>query len=95
MHAAMVDVARSDLGARMRILIPADDMRSLPSLYEAYRAMGCDVVIGVENLRLRAASFDIVHVQFPEAFSAWRVPTAAEIQRTVEDLACGENVPCW
>jgi glycosyltransferase involved in cell wall biosynthesis len=67
-----------------RVLIPTDD--DDPGLIEAYRCLGWDVTVGTANFRNRASHYDVVHYQWPEEYSGWRVPTHEQIVETEERL---------
>lgn len=71
----------------MRVLIPTQDTSLLPALCEAYRAAGWEAFVGVPNVALRAARFDVVHIHWPEALAAWRTPTERDLARILDDLA--------
>ncbi len=53
----------------MKILIPTDNVLNgyIPSLAEAYKRNGCEVVIGGANFFCSNISFDIIHLQWPES----------------------------
>jgi hypothetical protein len=73
-----------------RVLIPSDNRDFVVYLAEAYRQAGWEVVVGAVNFDLGAAVFDLVHLQWPEEFSGWNVPTdsrLAEISSRLTDWA--------
>lgn len=70
----------------MRVLIPASDP-SLSPLVEAYRAAGWEVEVGVAAIRGRTTGIDLVHFQWPEALTDWRIPTVDDLCRIDSDLA--------
>lgn len=55
----------------------------MDGLAQAYRRLGCDVVVGTHNFTLRTADFDLVHLQWPEELSGWRPPSPETL-----DLLC-------
>jgi len=57
-----------------KVLIPTNDRGFVRDLAEAYCRAGCEVVVGRDNFFLSAANYDIVHLQWPEEFSDWKVP---------------------
>jgi glycosyltransferase involved in cell wall biosynthesis len=69
-----------------RVLIATDEPNFTLGLVEGYRSLGWDVVTGTANFRVRAAHYDVVHHQWPEEFTGWRVPTTVEIQQIREHL---------
>lgn len=69
-----------------RVLIPSDNCDFVHSLAAAYRRVGWEVVVGVGNFDLRAAAYDVVHLQWPEELSGWRPPGELQFQRIVETL---------
>ncbi|MCW5714436.1 MAG: glycosyltransferase family 4 protein [Bauldia sp.] len=70
----------------MRVLIPVHDERTFPALFKTYADMGHEVVLGVPNLTLRAARFDLIHIHWPEALAGWQTPTTETLDRIVADL---------
>lgn len=51
-----------------KVLIAANNVRNayIPSLAEAYKRAGCEVVVGVENLYISKFYPDILHLHWPE-----------------------------
>lgn len=49
-------------------------------LSDGIRACGYEVVCSVEEFRSSAASYDIVHFQWPEEFFRWKNPAPADIE---------------
>src|ERR1043166_4927721 len=69
------------------VLIASDERDDIPNWVEGYRACGWEVVTGTLNFKLRAAKFDLVHHQWPEELSGWRVPGPAQLAEIKELLA--------
>jgi len=61
------------------VLIPSDERDDIPNWVEGYSACGWEVVTGTHNFKLRAAKFDLLHHQWPEELSGWRVPGPAQL----------------
>src|SRR5580658_5751348 len=61
--------------APCRILIPSDARDWVVNLAEAYQRLGHDVTVGRHNFELECSRPDIVHLQWPEEMTDWRVPT--------------------
>jgi glycosyltransferase involved in cell wall biosynthesis len=59
------------------VLIPTDDMMIIPGITGEYARRGFDVVVGVRNFFLHLHRADLVHVQWPEEISGWKLPSAA------------------
>jgi glycosyltransferase involved in cell wall biosynthesis len=74
------------LSHRPRVLIPTDDVGFAPDLVRAYQEAGCDVVVGKGNFHLCSATFDIVHLQWPEEHVDWRVPDQQDLSRVRRSL---------
>ncbi len=70
-----------------RVLIATDEPDFTMGLVEGYRSLGWEVVTGTANFRIRAARFDVVHHQWPEELSNWRVPDRRQLGAIVEHLA--------
>jgi glycosyltransferase involved in cell wall biosynthesis len=69
-----------------RVLIPSDVQNWVVNLAEAYRNLGFDVVVGKQNFELECCSADIVHLQWPEEMTGWKVPSLQDIARLTECL---------
>ncbi len=65
----------------MRVLLPSDDPALLPSLVEAYVALGYDVATGVTSLFSHTGNYDLVHLHWPEELVGWTPPTSDSIDR--------------
>lgn len=72
--------------AAPRVLIATDEYEFTIGLIEGYKALGWDVVVGANNFRIRSANYDLIHHQWPEEFSEWRLPTERNISETRELL---------
>lgn len=62
-----------------RVLIPSDHPDFPRYLARAYKRAGWDAAVGVRNFDLTVADYDLVHVQWPEEFASWKVPTDAQL----------------
>lgn len=62
-----------------RVLLTTDEPNFTLGLVEGYRSLGWEVVTGVNNFRIRAAHYDLVHHQWPEEFSRWQIPGEREM----------------
>jgi len=69
------------------VLIASDERDDIPNWVEGYRAGGWDVVTGTHNFKLCAAQFDLIHHQWPEELSGWRVPDPAKLDEIKTLLA--------
>jgi len=58
-----------------RVLIPSDNSDFAHYLARGYRRAGWEAVVGVANFDLAAASFDLVHLQWPEELCGWHPPS--------------------
>jgi glycosyltransferase involved in cell wall biosynthesis len=63
-----------------RVLIATNEPNFTMGMIEGYRKLGWEVVTGLLNFRICAARYDIVHFQWPEEFTEWRVPTARSLE---------------
>ena len=68
------------------VLIPTDDMMIIPGITGEYARMGFDVVVGVRNFFLHLHRADLVHVQWPEEISGWKLPSADLLRQIREAL---------
>ncbi|HEV7866751.1 MAG TPA: glycosyltransferase [Chthoniobacteraceae bacterium] len=62
-----------------RVLIPSDNREIIGHLAAAYRRRGWDAVVGVNNFAWDFATYDLVHLQWPEELSGWEPPSQARI----------------
>jgi beta-1,4-mannosyltransferase len=69
-----------------RILIPSDARDWVVNLAEAYQRMGHDVTVGLHNFDLECSRPDIVHLQWPEEMTDWRVPTPKQTDEVIRRL---------
>jgi len=69
-----------------RVLIPSDNRDFVLQLANAYRRRGWDVAVGVTNFKLRAASYDLVHLQWPEELSGWKPPSSDRLREITATL---------
>src|SRR5882724_4575748 len=67
-----------------RVLVPTDDDDL--GLVQAYRSLGWDVVVGAANFRIRTAHYDVIHHQWPEEYSGWRIPSEKQVEEIERDL---------
>ncbi len=66
------------------VLIPTNDQTIIPDLVEGYHKLGFEVVTGAANFFLRAHSFDLVHILWPEELTGWKSPTQAQLEEIRE-----------
>ncbi len=69
-----------------RVLIPSDQRDWVVNFAEAYRRLGFDVTTGSYNFDLEASHPDIVHLNWPEELTGWKVPNAAQIETVIARL---------
>jgi glycosyltransferase involved in cell wall biosynthesis len=62
------------------VLIPTDDMMILPGIAPEYARRGFDVVVGTRNFFLKMHRADLVHIQWPEEFADWKLPSPERMQ---------------
>lgn len=68
----------------MKVLIvydigPESDNPFVRLLAEALRRAGCDVVCSTAEFHTRAESYDVVHIQWPEALFGWHRPDGQQL----------------
>ncbi len=66
------------------VLIPTNDQSLTPYLVDGYRKLGFEVVTGTANFFLRAHSFDLVHILWPEELTGWKSPTTTQLKEVGE-----------
>ncbi len=69
-----------------RVLIPTNDRGFASDLAEAYLRAGYEVIVGLDNFFLDVACFDVIHIQWPEEFSDWKIPDSREFERIQTSL---------
>ena len=69
-----------------RVLIPSDQRDWVVNFAEAYRRLGFDVTTGTYNFDLESSSPDIVHFQWPEELTGWKLPTPEKIDEVAARL---------
>ena len=69
-----------------RVLIPSDNFDFVANFARGYRELGIDATGGLMNFELETADFDIVHLLWPEEFTAWHVPTSAQVDAVFSRL---------
>lgn len=62
-----------------RVLIPSDQRDWVVNFVDGYRRLGWDVTTGVYNFDLEACKPEVVHFNWPEEMTGWKVPSAAQI----------------
>ena len=78
---------KSDLKYSLgRVLIPTNDRGFVSDLADAYSRAGYEVTVGLDNFFLDVASFDVIHIQWPEEFSDWKVPDSKHFERIKTSL---------
>ena len=68
------------------VLIPTDEPNFSLGLVEGYRSLGWQVAMGASNFAIRACQYDIVHHQWPEEYSNWRIPTQERLAQIESNL---------
>ena len=69
-----------------RVLLPSDNKDWIVNFAEAYRRLGFDVTAGIFNFELETSNPDILHINWPEEFTGWKVPSAAQINTITSQL---------
>jgi hypothetical protein len=69
-----------------RILIPSDVRDWVVNLAEAYQRLGHDVTVGRQNFELECSRPDVVHFQWPEEMTGWKVPTPQQTDDIIRRL---------
>ena len=64
-----------------RVLIPTNDRGFVSDLADAYLRAGYEVTVGLDNFFLHATSFNLIHIQWPEEFSDWKIPDSRNFER--------------
>jgi glycosyltransferase involved in cell wall biosynthesis len=62
-----------------RVLIPSDVRNWVVNLAEAYHLIGFEVAAGACNFELECSNPDVVHFQWPEELTSWKIPTNQQI----------------
>ena len=70
----------------MRVLIPSDQRDWVANFADGYRRLGWDVTTGTHNFDLEACQPDVIHFNWPEELTGWKVPNEAELNATVSRL---------
>jgi glycosyltransferase involved in cell wall biosynthesis len=70
----------------MRVLIASNDSEMVPSQVSAYSARGWEVVTGISSFYDRAATYELVHLHWPEELVGWQ-PTEGAIKKLSETLS--------
>jgi glycosyltransferase involved in cell wall biosynthesis len=74
------------MSTRPKVLIPSDVFDFVANFSVGYRKNGFDAAGGRINFELETGDFDIVHILWPEEFTGWRVPTAAQVDEVLARL---------
>jgi beta-1,4-mannosyltransferase len=69
-----------------RVLIPSDARDWVVNLAGAYHRLGCDAVVGKQNFELECSDRDVLHLQWPEELTGWKVPTPAQTDAIIRCL---------
>ena len=69
-----------------RVLLPCDHRDWVVNFADGYRRLGWDVTTGAFNFDLEACRPDVVHLNWPEELTGWRVPKASQIDATIARL---------
>src|SRR5262245_50359016 len=72
--------------SRPRVLIPSDNFDFVANFVRGYNEAGFDAVGGHINFELEAGDFDVVHLLWPEEFTGWNLPTAAQVDSVLRRL---------
>ena len=72
----------------MQVLIPLDKESGNSYVFDLVKRMGNDanVFIGIDYFYDFNLSFDIIHIQWPEAFFNWQVPTDEQLKDLDDNL---------
>jgi glycosyltransferase involved in cell wall biosynthesis len=71
-----------------RVLLPSDIRNWIVNFAEAYRSLGWDVTTGVQNFELEACSPDVIHFNWPEELTDWKLPSPAQVDAIITRLDC-------
>jgi glycosyltransferase involved in cell wall biosynthesis len=69
-----------------RVLIPSDHRDWIVNFVDGYRRLGWDVTTGVYNFDLEACQPDVVHFNWPEEITGWKLPDKAKLDATIGRL---------
>jgi glycosyltransferase involved in cell wall biosynthesis len=69
-----------------RVLLPSDHRDWIVNFAAGYTRLGWDVTTGAYNFDLEASQPDVVHLNWPEELTGWKVPNAAQIDGTIRRL---------
>src|SRR5262245_44262685 len=69
-----------------RVLIPSDHRDWVVNFVDGYRRLGWEVTTGGYNFDLESNHYDVVHLNWPEELTGWRVPDALQIDKTIARL---------
>src|SRR5579862_9155862 len=69
-----------------RVLLPSDHRDWVVNFARAYQRLGFDVTTGAQNFDLEASQQDIVHLNWPEELTGWKVPSTAQIDAVIARL---------
>jgi glycosyltransferase involved in cell wall biosynthesis len=82
----VLEQVRRLMPSSCRILIPSGVRDWVINLSEAYQRLGYDVTVGRQNFELESSHPDIVHFQWPEEMTDWRVPMPKQTDDIVRRL---------
>lgn len=69
-----------------RVLLPSDHRDWVVNFADAYRELDWDVTTGAFNFDLESCRPDVIHLNWPEELTGWRVPKASKIDDTIRRL---------
>src|SRR5690349_11873410 len=69
-----------------RVLIPSDHCDWVVNFVEGYRQLGWDVTTGVYNFMLEASHPDVIHFNWPEELTGWKLPSSAQLDAIIRRL---------
>ena len=69
-----------------RVLIPSDQRSWTANFAHAYRQLGWEVITGTYNFELEAIPADVVHFNWPEELTEWKVPSERKLDETIARL---------
>jgi hypothetical protein len=76
----------SAMASLPRVLFPSDQRDWVVNFADGYRRLGWEVTTGVFNFELEACHLDVVHFNWPEELTGWRLPKASQIEETIARL---------
>lgn len=74
------------MNSALRVLIPSDARDWVVNLADGYRRLGREVIVGTLNFEFECCDPDLVHLQWPEELTGWKVPSPGEIDTLFRKL---------